>query len=204
MPDRDWRASFVSTDPGDQTLFMSTFCVRETAPVGLGNLDADTVATDIASWLGSDYRACFPSGIRHERVDVRELGTNEPSAASVDVLIAGTLAAGTGTLPKATCPTIRVKTDVATRSARGRFHTPWPVYSSFLANGKAWTLGTGLWNALTALGTAMENGHDATHDVVVHHYSIRVYSRLRNTSYDAKSITPSQTPGYVRSRMTAP
>jgi hypothetical protein len=200
----DWRVTLQVVKDDDLTLEESTLCLREDSGA-FGSLSAATVASDVDGWLRPLWKAVSPAGLVHyEKTIVRELGTDSPTTAEVISHENGTLTLGSGVLPLGCCPVISLHTALATRSGRGRFHTPNPGSSSFMAGPKAWTTSGALWTGLVAIKDALLAGHDATHDTVSHHYSCRVWSRKLNTSHDVNSIVVRTLPGYLRTRMTAP
>lgn len=205
MADKDWRVTVEVISPSTGKVIDSTFCVRDHTSVPLADpLSAQTVADDVATWLNTLWRAATNSGLTVQRFITRELGTDTPSSAESVTANAGTLTAGTGTLPSGLCLWMSLRTDLATRSGRGGFHFPPPYYSSFLASADAWATGSAYWTACNAIRTAMLAGRDVTHDTIDHHYSLRVWSTVRNTSEDVASMILRVQPKFVRSRMSSP
>jgi len=203
VPDKDWRLTVEFTDPADGRLFDSTLCIRDHTDAG-GPLSAATVVDDLHTWLADPFYSCAPALLQLQRMIVTELGTDEPSRAENDTTHVGTLAAGTGVLPHGCCPRISGQTNLATRRGRGRFHTPWPGYSSYLSSPDQWSTSGSLWTNLTTLMNDLLAGHDVTHDLIGHHYSWRIWSRLDNTSRDVTSAQVRRQPSYLRTRMTTP
>lgn len=204
MPaDKDWRLTVEFTDPADGRLFDSTLCIRDHQAVG-DPLSAATVVSDLRSWLADLFYSTAPALLTLQRFIVTELGTTTPHRAEDATTHVGTLAAGTGVLPHGVCPRISGQTDVATRRGRGRFHTPWPGYSSYLSAPDTWSTSGALWTALTALKDALLAGHDVTHDTLTHHYSWRIWSRADDLSRDVTSAQVRRQPSYLRTRMTVP
>jgi hypothetical protein len=116
----------------------------------------------------------------------------------------GTLAAGTGALPHGLCARVTIKTSLASKRGSGRFHAPWPGYSSYLAGGDLWNTSGAYYTAVSTFASTLLAGHDVTHDAVTHHYSLRVHSRADATTRDAVSVIPRNQVSYLRSRLTAP
>lgn len=200
---RDWRLTYEAEHDG--VINDMTFCLHEAVvEPGIGELSAGTVVADVNSWLGALWAATFTGNVACKRLIARELGASEPETAELALTGAGSLAVGTGALPWACAPRIKITTAVATRSGRGRFHTPWPQSASYLLSGKNFANSGALWTALTALANALIAGHTVTHDLMEHHYSLRVWSRRHGISYDAISAAPVQDISYLRSRTTAP
>jgi len=204
VADRDWRLTVEFTDPEDGRLFDSTVCIREHAPELFENLGAGTVVDDLHDWLADNFYSCAPALLTLQRFIVHELGTSTPTRAENATTHVGTLAAGSGVLPHGVCPRISGQTNLATKRGRGRFHTPWPGYSSYLSAPDTWSTSGALWTALTALKDALLAGHDVTHDTITHHYSWRIFSRLDNTSRDVTTAQVRRQPSYLRTRMTTP
>jgi len=206
VADKDWQIALKSHHVPSGALVINTFCVHDHSSVPLSDpLDAQTVADDVAAWITTLYKAVLQSAYTFDTVDSRELGTDTPAIGSSAVGAAGTLGAGTGLLPREVCMVVTLRTAVATRSGRGRMFIPSPLYSSNLASQDAWLTGTGGWYAAVgAFFDALVAGRDVTHGSIDHHYSLRVYSRKRNASYDVTSYTRRLQPHWLRSRMSAP
>lgn len=206
MADKIWQVALKSHHTASGAQVVNTFCVRDYSGVPLSDpLAAQTIASDVKSWIETEYKAVLSNLYTFDEVAVRELQTNEPTIGSVAVGAAGTLGAGTRALPREVCMVVTLHTSVATRSGRGRMFIPSPLYSSHLASQDAWLTGTGGWYA--AVGDFFEkllDGHDVEHDLIAHHLSTRVYSRRHNTSYDVTSYTRRLQPHWLRSRMSVP
>lgn len=210
MPDKDWRATieFVETSTG--RLMDTTFCIREHVLDPAGNLDAFTVAADLSSHLITDAAAMTFSGVKVKRFLVNRGGSYGPGegdpaeAGEVGVDTVGTLAAGTGNLPTGACARVTVRTALASRRGRGRFHAPWPGYASYLASANVWDTSKAYYQNVAAFAQSLKNGWDVTHDLIVHHYSLRVHSRVDRETRDATSAVTREGVSYLRSRLTSP
>ena len=198
-----WTLSFKSSFSG--VLAINTLCIHE-EPVGLGvgDLGAATVVADLDTWLRPLYRACINSAWRLDAIAVRELGTSSPTVAEVGVGLAGTLANGTGNLPREICQVVKITTALATRSGRGRVFMPSPFYSSYLDGPDSINTAGGWWTSVKALFDALIAGRTVTHDLVDHHYSLNVWSRKQGQRHDATGYVQRQAPHWLRSRATAP
>lgn len=210
MPDKDWRATieFVETSTG--RVMDTTFCVREHVTSPATNLDGETVAGDLSGWLITKAAAMTYSGVKVKRFLVNRggpwgPGEGEPQeAGEIGVDTIGTLAGGTGNLPTGACARVTVRTALASRRGRGRFHAPWPGYASYLASANVWNTAGAYYIAVAAFAQELKNGKDVTHDLIVHHYSLRVHSRVDATTRDATSAITREGVSYLRSRLTSP
>lgn len=211
MADKDWRVTVKYTGQVDARVYDSTFCVRESVSLpGADNLSGATVAADLVSWFKTEAKAMAPAALELTEVSVNRGGVWGPGegdpqeAGLAGVAELGTLAAGTGTLPHGLCARVTIKTGLASKRGTGRFHAPWPGYSSFLASFDAWASGGTYMTAVTNFANKLLAGHDVTHDAVDHHYSLRVHSRRDATTRDALSVVPRTQVSYIRSRLSAP
>lgn len=192
----------------------TTFCIREHPDLpGTGNLSGDTVASDMSAWLKTLAKAMAPNTLSLSRVTVNRggpwgPGEGEPQESGEHTIDeTGTLAtSGTATVPHGLCMRVTVKTSLASRRGRGRFHAPsphWAAYKSEAAPDN-WSIGGGYWNAVVDFANALLAGHDVTHDLLDHHYSLRVHSRKDSTTRDAVAVVPRVQVSYLRTRLTAP
>jgi hypothetical protein len=204
MATGNWLVAWKSNYQG--VLAVNTFCIHEAeSPGGVaGELSAATVVDDLDSWLRTLYRACLNSAWHVDSLSVRELGSSSPTEAEKTIGQNGTLANGTGNLPAEVCQVVKIGTALATRSGRGRMFFPSPFYSSYLDAPDNWNSAAAYWTAVNAFMTALLAGHDATHDLIGHHYSLRVWSRTRGAAQDATGFTQRSRPHWLRSRSTAP
>lgn len=205
MSDVDWRVTLVSVESSTGRICDATFCIREHQNIpGADPLDASTVASDLADWLKTAWTNTMTTDLELERVNVRELGTDSPTTADEFVHMSGALSGGTQVLPWPVCAIGSIKTALATRSGRGHFHFPPAANATALATRASFNLaGTYYGNCTTFLEQLMA-GHDVTHDLQGHHYSLRVWSRKLQTSHDVTSGIVRAQPGYVRSRWSVP
>lgn len=210
MPDKDWKITLEYVETASGRLEDTTFTIRETAPAGFGNLDGNTVASDISSWLAVKARAMATSFVLLARVRANHGGPygpgegDPPESGEYPTNQAGTMAAGSGTLPHGVCARVTVRTDLASRRGTGRFHAPSPTAASYLATADDWNQSGAYYLAVSAFATELLGGKDVSHDVVVHHYSLRVHSRADGVTRDAKVVIPRTQVSYIRSRLSAP
>ncbi len=210
MPDKDWKITFEGVENTSLRLEDTTMCIREHAPDPAGNLDADTVAGDVADWLGTKWRAMAPTDVKLSVV--RSFhggpygpGEGDPQESGISVVNgAGSGAASAGTLPHGVCGRITVYTGLASRRGRGRFHAPSPNRSSALNGPDVWATADSYWTAMQDFAVNALGGHDVTHDLIVHHYSLRVHSRADATTRDATRVLVRPQVSYLRSRLSAP
>lgn len=202
MPDKDWRISVRNTRGGIDGVY--TFCLRETAPQGNENLNAVTVVTDVAAWLTAPCRGCLTVAWSLADFKVRELGTVTPQAAEHVVNLVGSLPAGTGIAPLPCSLCVTVKTDTATKRGRGRFHIPGPEGADHFVSSLNWNTASSYFVACQTLADTLLAGHDATHDLISHHYSLRVWSTKDLLSRDAVTAVARQNIRWIRTRQTAP
>lgn len=201
---KDWLVAVRST-MDNNALDVMTWCIREDPVVpGAGHLSADTVADDLKTWLQTEIRAVKHAGTRVNEIAVREAGVSEPTASVAVIDALGTVAAGTGNLPHGVCAVVTVKTDIATRSGRGRTFMACPPYSSLLAGADLFSVSSGWWTAINTLFNKLLAGTTIAHDAIDHHYSLRVWSRKQGQSHDAVGVVRRTVPHWLRSRMTAP
>lgn len=200
-----WRTSMVVTEAASGRLEVATFCIYEDPVVpGSGDLDAQTVADDVHDWLADLWKATMRVECQLTTVQVRELGTDTPTAAEHVDGGAGDIAAPASYMPHTVCARASIKTDVATRSGRGRFHFPSPVTPTFLSSPDLWNMGSTYIVACQAVLDALLSGHTVSHDSLDHHYSLRVWSRKENAAYDVTSGKIQQGVSSLRTRLTSP
>src|SRR4026208_2047705 len=204
MPDKDWRVTLKNSLVAAGTLFLSTFTIREHVETPAGNLSGNTVAQDILDKVLTNWKACFTSDVRFDAVLVRELGTEEPDVGEAIANSLGTVSLPAGVLPTGVCAWCEIKTDLHTRSGRGGFHFPPPLTGSVLADDNHFGTSGTWWTNMVTFAQSLLSGWDVTHDVIVHHYSLRVWSAKRIDSHDAKSVVISPRARFVRSRMDSP
>src|SRR5512138_688193 len=210
MADKDWKCTLEFVETATGRLEDTTFCVREHVTDPAGNLDADTVASDLDSWLGSLARAMAPPSVKLSQVRVfrgGQWGPGEGSPQESGAAVnngAGTGAASTDSLPHGVCMRVTVYTALASRRGRGRFHAPSPNRSSALTNADMFATGDTYYTAVAAFANALLAGHDVTHDLISHHYSLRVHSRADQVTRDATKVLVRQQVSYVRSRLSSP
>lgn len=212
MADKDWRVTLEFAGVSDGRLYDTTFCLREhTSVPEAENLSAATVASDVNSWLGTLARAMTTDAVALSRVVVNRGGVwgpgegDPPEAGEASNGGAGTLGPnGTLLAPHGLCMRVTVRTALASRSGRGRFHAPWPQYAGHIVNADTWSVGSSYYVAVVAFADALLAGHDVTHDLISHHYSLRVHSRKDATTRDAVAVAPRAQVSYLRSRLTAP
>ena len=210
MPDKDWKVTLEYVETGTSRLEDTTFCVREHVADPAGNLDGDTVAADLSSWLSSTARAMGPTNVQLSQVRVFRGGPWGPGegdpqeSGNAVVNLACTGPAPTGGLPHGVCCRVSVYTSLASRRGRGRFHAPSPTAQTQLND--ADHLGTSLayYIAVKAFADGLLAGHDVVHDLITHHYSLRVHSRADQTTRDAKKVLVRTEVSYLRSRLTSP
>jgi hypothetical protein len=214
MADKDWRVTWEFKESASGRLMDTTACLREhTSVPGADSLGADTVAADIDSWTTTAARAMAYSGLELARIAVNRGGPFGPGegdpaeSGEKSVTLAGTLPGGTGTLlayPE--CMRVTLRTSLASRRGRGRFHAPWPCYGSYKSATAPdnWNVGGGYWNAVVAFANLLLAGRDVTHDTITHHYSLRVHSRKDGVTRDVTAIVPRVQVSFLRSRFTAP
>jgi hypothetical protein len=210
VPDKDWKVTLEYVESGTSRLEDTTFCVREHVSDPAGNLDGDTVAGDLASWLGTTARAMAPTNVNLSQVRVFRggpygPGEGDPQEAGTSIVnLAGTGPAVTGGLPHGVCCRVSVYTALASRRGRGRFHAPSPCAQTQLNDSDHWGTALPHYIAVKAFADNLLAGHDVTHDLIVHHYSLRVHSRADATTRDATKVLPRTEVSYLRSRLTSP
>jgi hypothetical protein len=211
MPDKHWKVTMEFVETATGIVEDTTFCLRETAPVGLDNLSADTVADDVGDWLETKARAMATSFVKLTRVRVNrggEFGPDEgadPESGESLRDVAGTMASGSGGMPHGVCARVSVYSTLASRRGRGRFRCPSPTASSYLGTQPDnWNTAGAYYIAVKAFGDELLTGHDTTHDLVTHHYSLRVHSRADQTTRDAVRVKAQPQVSYLRSRITSP
>lgn len=210
MPDKDWRATLEFVESANGRVFDSTMCIREHVVSPAENLAPVTVAADLASWLTTAACAMTFSGVKLSRILVNRGGPfgpgegdpQESGEAGVDSV--GTLASGTGNLPHGACARVTVRTALASKRGRGRFHAPWPGYASYLASADLWNTAGAYFTNVGTFAALVLAGHDVVHDLVTHHYSLRVHSRADATTRDAVAAIARTEVSYLRSRLSAP
>ena len=214
MADKDWRVQWEFVEGSSGRINDTTVCIRDHTSAPLADaLSGDTLASDISSWTATLARAmCYPD-FSLARIHVNRGGPfgpgegDDPEAGEATVNAAGTLATGSGTiLPHALCMRVTLRTALASRRGRGRFHAPWPGVGGYKSstNADTWNVGGAYWNAVVAFANALAAGHDVTHDLIDHHLSLRVHSRVDATTRDVTSVVPRTEVSYLRSRLSAP
>lgn len=210
MPDKDWKVTFEARTNTEGITEDATFCLREHVLDPATNLDADTVASDVDSWLTSLFRAATVSSATVTQIRVNRggpwgPGEGDPQEAGAKIVnLAGTMAPGSGSLPHGVCARVSVYSKLASRRGRGRFHMPSPVSSGYLGTVDQWNASGAYYLACIAFAQALVNGRDAVHDLITHHYSLRVHSRRDATTRDAVKFVVQPGVSYLRSRITAP
>lgn len=210
MPDKDWRATVEFTETATGRLFDTTFCVRDHVTSPAENLAGATVAADLSSWLITAAAAMTFSGVKVTRFLVNRGGPWGPGegdpqeSGELGVDTVGSLSSGTGNLPHGACARVTLRTNLASRRGRGRFHAPWPGYASYLSSADTWNTAGAYYTNVAAFAALLAAGHDATHDLIVHHYSLRVHSRVDATTRDVTTAIPRTQVSYLRSRLSAP
>lgn len=209
MADTDWKVTLVFVESATGRLEEPTFCVREHCTVG-DRLSASTVADDLGGWLPDTAKAMATSGVKLTQVRVNRggpFGPGEGDPPEAGVSIVDTVCTGawtTGELPHGVCARVSVYTDLASRRGRGRFHAPSPVAPGQLDTPDRWVVGGQYLSAVQAFADELLGGHDVTHDLNTHHYSLRVHSRADAETRDATRIVVQPEVSYLRSRISAP
>lgn len=201
---KDWRVSLISHD-GNGVQYVNTLCahVQQTV-LDLADLGASDVASAVDTWLRTKYRDVLAAAYTFDEIQVRELFTETPAEAASTVGLAGTLTPGSGQLPREVCMVLSFKSDVATRSGRGRIFIPSPQNSSYLVAPDTWSTSGAYWTNVGALGAQLLTGQNVTFNLIDYHVSLRIHSRKHNATYDVKSYLRRPAPHWLRSRSTAP
>lgn len=184
---------------------MNTFSVQsDGGGSGTAVPDADGLAAALGGTFNTLYRACIPSPYTVDLLTVRSLTSGLNREGSMNINAAGTLAAGSGTLPREVTMVLSLRTLMATRSGRGRMFFPSPLASSYLSAPDAWSTTTGYYTAVGAFGTALT----ATYTYAIGGDSFQVtpgvWSRTSGVFNPLVTTIRRTQPHWLRSRATAP
>jgi hypothetical protein len=195
-----------SIDAGG-VLYENTFAVKSD-PVGVDIAEPSDVevVNAIKDWLLVPYRNCLAGRYTWSDIVARGiLGHDGEATASVGA--AGTLAAGTGILPKECVMIVSVKTAHVGRSGRGHFAVPSPGFSSYLADATSWQGFAAYYDNIGAFNAALLAGHTFTYGdlgALSSHLSMQLWSRADDTSRDVTALIRRLPVRWLRSRSTAP
>lgn len=190
----------------DGPLVVNTFCVRVDGDAGPEQPDPGEIAQGIVDWVGAEYIFALPTTITVDELAVRELYSNTPYVAAVSLNDTGQVAAGTA-FPREMVRVLTFRTDVATRSGRGRQFLPTPQTAGSLSSAENYVTSGTWFSNLEAYRDKLLAGHDmayGTGGLLEAHLSVRVHSRVKNTDYDVTSILIRQRAHWLRSRASAP
>ena len=199
-----WQCAWRSTDTSG-TLFVNTLHVQVFEdPDDNFNASADGVADGVDAAFTTLYRAMLNTAYTVNELAVRELRTATPEAAAKSLAVAGTLANATSLLPIEVCGIITWKSNVATRSGRGRMFVPSPRYSSYLTTNDAWNTGAAYWTAMGAFAAEVLTTNTFVEGGVTYTIQPVVYSRAHDQANEITSYVRRQRPHWLRSRSTSP
>lgn len=170
---------------------------------------------EVYNKLGAAYRACLYGDRTLRAVTGRtEVQTwlGEVATAGEYVAgVAGTLIGGDGKVYRAQSMVVNLKSDVASRSARGWIMLPGSVNSADMDGAGNWSASGSYYTAAVALAALLDD--TIQHDVLsVHAWHLKpiIYSRTRRKRsqspyyFDVKSATAKRDPRWLRRRVTAP
>jgi hypothetical protein len=158
-------------------------------------------------WLTENYLDCLVHQYILDVLAIRELDTEDPHIAEKEIGVHGTMGTAAEDLPGECCLVLTLRTDVATRAARGRMFIPSPRASNALDGVNAWDTTSDYWQNVQqfagqlispwtfAYGSIDE--WDAT-------LTAEVWSRTHNVGHDVTSYVRRPSPHWLRSRSTAP
>jgi len=199
-------AAFKSHDAGGVS-YVNTLAVGQDVPLGPDTaLDYGTIADDIWTWLGTEYKALMNPNYTVDELHVLGiLGGDGEGTHSVGAV--GTLdlsGASSLFLPKELALVLTLKTAHAGRTGRGRMFIPSPLSASFGNGATNWLQSGAYWTAIGAFATKILAGADITHGALVHHYTGKVWSRTEATARAITATTRRAPYHFLRSRSTAP
>jgi hypothetical protein len=197
-----WIAAFASHDASG-TLFINTLGVKMD-PVTGGGLNANDLASEVKTWLATEYRACLGAGLTLDTVTLRRMPEPASEEGVAAVGLAGGVAEGPA-FPKQIAIICSWKTDHPGRSGRGHIALPAPR-SNAIWNGTNWDFTTTYFTTtLPAFLAKLNAGRDwMSGGVVDGHLSHVVYSRVHDAYYDVKTRIVRPQPRWVERRQTAP
>ena len=206
MADRHLTCAYRSHDSAG-VLYVNTFSLHETwgdiePTPGMGD-----TANAIDSWLTSLYVHMLSVSYTVDTLAIRELNTALPKAHEKATGGAGSITSGSGPLPREVCQLVTLKSDVATRSGRGRMFIPSPLASSFLSANDAWNTAGVYWTAATAFFNALITPHTFAYGsggIYNATLTAEIWSATHGQGYDVTSFVQRQAPHWLRSRSTAP
>lgn len=190
----------------DGPLLVNTFCVHVDEPDLGGGPGPDDVAGAVDSWLTDKFRFAYPNSVTMDELTVTRLGTDTPDQGVRGLSGNGGITAG-AQLPKEMVRVLTLKTDVATRSGRGRLFMPTPQTTASLATAEQYAV-SGTWYAnlqdLVAALLATHTIHFGVGGLQEADATLGVWSRRHLARYDVKSIVIRQGVHWLRSRSTSP
>jgi|SRR5215467_660416 len=200
-------ACSIRSHYSDGPLLVNTFCVRSDHSTGLGtDASPSETAAAINTWITDKFRFAYPNSVTLDELDVRELYVTNPQVVVVALTGNGGITVGSQ-LPREMVRVLTLKTDVGTRSGRGRMFMPTPQTTASLATPEQYvTSGTWFTN-LQDLQSTLLAGHDFTHGLGgadTSHLSLRVHSRAKTEDYDVTAIVIRTAAKWLRSRSTTP
>lgn len=211
MAERAWQLAFEG-HLGSGAELVTTFAYVDRHDDTDSDLDAASVAGAVASHLAVYYLACLPTDAHVDVMTAREIVRwwspydEIPQAASVTVNANGTRTLGTDRPPNGLTCKLSCKGNAAVRGAHGWRLLPGDPNAGSLSS-------VGKWQGayLTAVQTFATKMMD---DLPVGLFTNKLYgivysySRHRrgdaNWFFDLQSVTASDTPGWLRKRMTIP
>lgn len=200
-----WQAAFRG-HYSDGPLLVNTFCVKVDDGGALSHPDPGEIAQGVVDWVGESYIFAQPTSVTVDELAVRELYENEPRVAAVSLNDTGQVTVGSA-FPREIVRVMTLRTDVATRSGRGRMFMATPQTAGALQSAENFVVSGTWFSNLEAFRDALLAGHDIDYGPLgayEAHLSCRVHSRVRNTDYDVTSILIRQRCHWLRSRASAP
>lgn len=201
-----WLATYRGTHTSG-ALFANTICVVCADGGNPEQADMGEIINSVDTELTTLYKACLNAQWTLEELLLRGVGPEDGNADSKQINAAGTLANGSGVLPREICMVLSLRTNYAKRSGHGRLFIPSPMYSSYLNTGDQWATGGAYWTAAAAFGAKLVAGWTLTYGVGGAQSApmrINVWSRRHQENHEVTSYVRRPQPHWLRSRATSP
>lgn len=198
--------AYRSTAPGGE-LIVNTMAAHVVWDTGLPTPEIDEIVDAIDAWLTEDYCQMLADDYSVDQLAVRQLDSETPWVRDRELNLTGTLGSVSGELPVECCLVLSWRSDLATRSGRGRIFVPSPLGSAALQAPDKWSTTAQYWIHAGTFADRYMTEQDVdygTGGIDTFHLFPMVWSRVHQEGYTLTSWIRRSRPHWLRSRSTAP
>lgn len=163
MPEYLARVAFRSQGAGAGPAQLSVNIIHVVAAQLTSPFDASTIASDIDTQMGTQYRACLADYFTWHDLTVTDVTPSAPTLAQhvLSKEVAGTRSGTDNDLSYGLCAVIALKTGIAARYARGRVFAPPAGVSSSVDSNGIWKTSNAYWTNCNAWAAKLQTGWTA-------------------------------------------